>query len=490
MAKYSRFGKNAWKIKALNCAVMLAAVTVIGIMLYFGYKIVQPVKSQAAMPFDEENTESARILMSVTAREGLNVRTKPSTEGDIILVLKYEEKVEVLSTSSDQWVYIRCIERNGEEGYASSKYLTLAEGNDIGAGVDAGTVTDDLNSEEPEDTKEDEKEYVKYKEEQGRIKDWIKKHGGKLAIAGVIVLLLVSLAIFISKNSNSGKIIFGGALLIVGGLVFWGGWTGVWSGLMGHLSFTQSQMTVGCCCLIALLVILVLLSHTDTDAEEIPKLIRSLYSTAFYGLLIVAMFPDGASWGRLGEFWGNISFVRSCVEFCWGAFILFSVLTVGALPILLVIVLCGILCGLPYRFVDGNEEDIFNHAKNALVTVGVTGFVFLFLWFWNCSFLDVLRIFGLYFFIGSWMISQYNIFAPAPFELKEKDDVTQWRSSGGYSIGTGSSLSGYSSGTSSSLGSTGGGSWFDGTSPTLTDGDHASLDMLQNMMDQHFSDGM
>lgn len=210
MAKYSGFGTNAWKIKAMKCAVMLAVVTVIGTVLYFGYKIVQPVKSQAAMPFDEENAESARILMSVTAREGLNVRTKPSTEGDIILVLKNEEKVEVLSTSSDQWVYIRCIERNGEEGYASSKYLTPAEGNDIGAGVDAGTVTGDLISEEIEETQKDKNESAR---QQVGIEDWIVKNGNKLAIAGVIVILLVSLvalllflAIHISDRSGSGSI--------------------------------------------------------------------------------------------------------------------------------------------------------------------------------------------------------------------------------------------------------------------------------------------
>lgn len=485
MVKYSEYGKNARKIKMLNCAIMLAVVTVIGTVLYFGYKIIQPVKSQAAMYFDEEDAESARILMSVTARSGLNVRTEPSTEGDILLVLKNGEKVEVLSTPSDQWVYIRCIERNNEEGYASSKYLTPAEGNDIGAELDVGTFTDNLKSEELEDAKEE----AKHKEEQGGIEDWIKKHGGKLAIAVIIVLLLVSLAILISNRSSSGSIIFGGELLIVGVLVLWGGWTGVWSDLMGHLTFTQSQMTVGICCLIALLVLLVLLSRADV---EIPKLVSSLHSTAFYGLLIVAMFMDGASWGRLGEFWGNISFVRSCVQFCWGLFLILSVLTVLALPILLVIVLCGILCGIPYRFgVNWDEDDIFNHAKNMLGVAGVMGFIFFLSMIGRYSFSDVLYIFGLYFFIASWMISQYNIFAPEPFCLKliKEEEYSSWKSSGGYSSGTSSSLGGYS-GTSSSTGNTGGGSWFDGTSPTLTSRDHDDLDMLQNMMDQHFSDGM
>lgn len=46
------------------------------------------------------------------------------------------------------------------------------------------------------------------------------------------------------------------------------------------------------------------------------------------------------------------------------------------------------------------------------------------------------------------------------------------------------------SGTSSSLGSVGSGSWFDGTSPTLTSRDHDDLDMALDMMDQNFSDGM
>lgn len=148
MATFTGYGENARKIKALNCSVMLAVVTVIGTVLYFGYKIVQPFTSQAAMFSNEEEEESVRMLMSVTARSGLNVRTEPSTEGDIVLVLKNGEKIEVLSNPSDQWVYIRCIERNNEEGYASSKYLTPAEGNDTGAGLDVDIFTDSLKSEE------------------------------------------------------------------------------------------------------------------------------------------------------------------------------------------------------------------------------------------------------------------------------------------------------------------------------------------------------
>lgn len=482
MVKYSGYGENARKIKALNCVVMLAVVTVIGTVLYFGYKLVQPFTSQAAMSSNEEE-ETARIMMSVTANSGLNVRTKPSTEGDIVLVLKNGEKVEVLSPPSDQWVYIRCIERNGEEGYASSKYLIPAEGNDIGAELDVGTFTDNLNSEKLEDTKED----AKYKGEQGGIEDWIKKHGVKLAIAVIIMLLLVSLAILISNRSSCGSIIFGGALLIVGVFVLWVGRTGVWSGLIGHLPFTQNQMTVGGFCLIALFVLLVLLLRADA---EIPKLVSSLHSTAFYGLLIIAMFPDGASWGRLREFLGNISFVRSCVEFCWGWFLIFSVLTVGALPILLVIVLCGILCGLPYCFgvnwddlFGGNRAgDIFDHAKNMVVVLGVTGFVFYLTMISSYSFSDVLCIIGLYFFIASWMISQYNIFAPAPFGLKllKEEERSSWKPSDKYIEG----VCYLSESQPTSL------SYFDGTSPTLTNRDHDDLDMLQDMMDQHFSDGM
>lgn len=487
MVKYSGYGKKARKIKLLNCAVMLAVVTVIGTLLYFGYKIVQPITSQAAMTSKEEDEEASRILMSVTAKSGLNVRTKPSTEGAIVLVLKSGEKVEVLSTPSDQWVYIRCIERNGEEGYASSKYLIPAEGNDIGAELDVGTFTDNLNSERLEDTKEDEKEDAKYKEEQGGSEDWLKKHGVKLAIAVIIILLLVSLAILISNRSSCGSIIFGGALLIVGVFVLWVGRTGAWSGLIGHLPLTQNQMTVGGCCLIALFVLLVLILRADA---EIPKLVSSLHSTAFYGLLIITMFPDGASWGRLGEFLGNISFIRSCVEFCWGWFLIFSVLTVGALPILLVIVLCGILCVLPYCFgvnwddlFGGNRAgDIFDHAKNMVVVLGVTGFVFFLSMISSYSSSDVLCIIGLYFFIASWMISQYNIFAPAPFGLKllKEEERSSWKPSDKY-FERAYYLS-ESQPTSPS--------YFDGTSPTLTNRDHDDLDMLQDMMDQHFSDGM
>ena len=67
------------------------------------------------------------MLMTVTAG-ALNVRTEPSTSGDIVAELRNGEKVEVLGDPSDDWIYIRCIEQNNEEGYASAKYLAPADG--------------------------------------------------------------------------------------------------------------------------------------------------------------------------------------------------------------------------------------------------------------------------------------------------------------------------------------------------------------------------
>ena len=54
----------------------------------------------------------------------VNVRSEASTNGEILTQVNAGETVEVLGDPSEEWVQIRCIEQNNEEGYVMSQYLS------------------------------------------------------------------------------------------------------------------------------------------------------------------------------------------------------------------------------------------------------------------------------------------------------------------------------------------------------------------------------
>lgn len=271
-------------------------------------------------------------------------------------------------------------------------------------------------------------------------------------------------------------------LIIVGALVQWGGWTDVWTGMRGHLSLTQSQMTAGAVCLIVLLALMVIFLLVSA---KIPKLICSLHSTAFYGLLLAAMFLDDASWGLLGKTGREISEAGVLKS------IAYLLNPIGCLLIVVLLLAAIFLvvafCALPYFF-GGMKEDgmykeeigdiLFDYGKDMVLAAFGTGLIFTFL---NAgTFSHGLYVFGIFFFIENWMISQYNIFAPKPYEIIEKEKPRPWTPSGKYIDGAY-----YLSQTNPTSPS-----YFDGTSPTLTSRDHDDLDMLQKMSDSNFADGM
>jgi len=74
----------------------------------------------------EEPAEPETVVMKVSASSS-RVRSEANTDSSVVTSVTNGEKVEVLSDTSQEWVQIRCIEQNNEEGYMMSQYLTAAE---------------------------------------------------------------------------------------------------------------------------------------------------------------------------------------------------------------------------------------------------------------------------------------------------------------------------------------------------------------------------
>lgn len=75
---------------------------------------------------EEESSESETLTMKVVPNS-VNVRSEANTNCDILASVKSGEKVEVLGDPSEEWVQIRCIEQNSQEGYVKSEFLTAVE---------------------------------------------------------------------------------------------------------------------------------------------------------------------------------------------------------------------------------------------------------------------------------------------------------------------------------------------------------------------------
>lgn len=75
---------------------------------------------------EEEPAEPETVTMKVTASSS-RIRSEANTDSSVVASVTQGEKVEVLSDPSEEWVQVRCIEQNQEEGYMMSQYLTAAE---------------------------------------------------------------------------------------------------------------------------------------------------------------------------------------------------------------------------------------------------------------------------------------------------------------------------------------------------------------------------
>lgn len=89
----------------------------------------QPEEEQEEEPVEEEPAEPEEpetVVMKVTASSS-RVRSEANTDSSVVASVTSGEKVEVLSDTSQEWVQIRCIEQNNEEGYMMSQYLSAVE---------------------------------------------------------------------------------------------------------------------------------------------------------------------------------------------------------------------------------------------------------------------------------------------------------------------------------------------------------------------------
>lgn len=74
----------------------------------------------------EETEEPEPMLMRVNG-SSINVRSEANTDSEVLTKVSEGEQVEVLSDPAQEWVQIRCIEQNQEEGYMKSQYLSALE---------------------------------------------------------------------------------------------------------------------------------------------------------------------------------------------------------------------------------------------------------------------------------------------------------------------------------------------------------------------------
>ncbi|MFG6330569.1 MAG: SH3 domain-containing protein [Lachnospiraceae bacterium] len=85
----------------------------------------EPVEAPEETP--GETPEEAEALVMRVNGNTINVRSDTNTQSDILTKVKKDEKVEVLGDPAEEWVQIRCIEQNNEEGYMMSQYLSNIE---------------------------------------------------------------------------------------------------------------------------------------------------------------------------------------------------------------------------------------------------------------------------------------------------------------------------------------------------------------------------
>lgn len=86
----------------------------------------QEEEPQEEEPQEEEPAEPETLTMKVSA-SSVNVRSEANTNCDVLTTVKSGEQVEVLGDPSEEWVQIRCIEQDSQEGYVKSEFLAAVE---------------------------------------------------------------------------------------------------------------------------------------------------------------------------------------------------------------------------------------------------------------------------------------------------------------------------------------------------------------------------
>ncbi len=86
----------------------------------------EPAEGEQA---EEEPSEESAVqtMQVINMSSRVNVRSEASTDSQIVTKLGAGEKVEVLGDPAQEWVQIRCVGQDGQEGYVKSEYLKAAE---------------------------------------------------------------------------------------------------------------------------------------------------------------------------------------------------------------------------------------------------------------------------------------------------------------------------------------------------------------------------
>lgn len=77
----------------------------------------QPEQSQ------EPSDEATEATTMTAIPNSMNVRSEPNTSSTVLTTVKAGEKLEILGDASQEWVQIRCIEQDSQEGYVMTQYL-------------------------------------------------------------------------------------------------------------------------------------------------------------------------------------------------------------------------------------------------------------------------------------------------------------------------------------------------------------------------------
>lgn len=87
----------------------------------------QPSEAPEEEPQEEPETppeeEQPQIQTMTAIPNSMNVRSEPNTSSTVLTTVKAGEKLEILGDSSQEWVQIRCIEQDNQEGYVMTQYL-------------------------------------------------------------------------------------------------------------------------------------------------------------------------------------------------------------------------------------------------------------------------------------------------------------------------------------------------------------------------------
>lgn len=86
-----------------------------------------PVEDEPEEPPVEEEPEEPEALIMRVSGNTINIRAESNTSSNIVTKVKKDEKVEILGDPAGEWVQVRCIEQNNEEGYMMSQYLSNIE---------------------------------------------------------------------------------------------------------------------------------------------------------------------------------------------------------------------------------------------------------------------------------------------------------------------------------------------------------------------------